>query len=878
MPVLKNTITLSVVNDGAKGDTGKGIQSTTRYYCLEVSSEAPSKPTTNPPGSKWTTTEPSYTTGNTSYLYITDLTVYTDSTFLYSDVSLSSSYEAAKAAYAKAVNAETEIEKTNEAVALRATKNEVTETLKDYATTAAMNSAIEVKADEITSTVEANYSTTAEMNSAIEQKANEITSSVNETLSDYSTTTQMNSAIEQKANAITSTVNETLSDYSTTSEMNSAIEQKATEISSSVSATYATKTEVTSAVDGIQVGGTNLFTGTRDFSGDAWINSDLWSVDAEYKGFSVRVKDSAFGGLTQEITVTAGEKYVFSCYAKQYSGGETRFYCVVPGATSITDKDRFVVTAVNWSWRRIEIAFTVTADGVIRPRLESTVADKRLYVCGIKLEKGTKATDWSPAPEDAENRISTAETQIAQNAEDIVLRATKTEVEGGRNYLPALSKATGAISPYVTCQYDVDNGTYILTATGGAGSFPQIYKSGIACRALAGKKCLFHAEAISRSREDLDPRVYVNFFDSDGTSLSSHRLDAGVLSTTMNVSANATTMQYIIRLDQNKAQVAGDIAGFKGLKLEVGTTATDWTPALEDPARGVKTSSITVDADSIDIDTGGSLNLNGADVTLSSGSTMAIESGGSLNLNGADVVLNADASMTIQSGGTFQLTAPEENESYIRFGDADTPNFSASASGDVVAQTLRIAGMWPLLAAMAGLKVSVAQTAPSGSNILWIKPSTTSRKDYTYQQSGSDVYIVGEGQQVTLAQADTSTLSGSTFTYTVTLPISEYAGKTHSNVQIYTYLINGSTTVDMGYKQITLYAWVNTTLTYTVTSSVNLASAAGNITLKINTKKDGGNYTTSGIRVQRGGNISASIVSDQGSTSGAQSCQVYYIP
>lgn len=155
-------------NTGAKGDTGatgKGVKSNTRYYCLQTSATKPSKPTTNPPDSKWTTTEPSYTTGSTSYLYTVDLTVYTDNSFLYSDVSLSSSYEAAKAAYAKAVNAETEISKTNEEVALKASKNEVTETLKGYATTASMNAAITTKANEITSSVAATYTTKNEFNS-----------------------------------------------------------------------------------------------------------------------------------------------------------------------------------------------------------------------------------------------------------------------------------------------------------------------------------------------------------------------------------------------------------------------------------------------------------------------------------------------------------------------------------------------------------------------------------------------------------------------------------------------------------------------------------------------------------------------------------------
>ena len=77
-----------------------------RYYLLQSStSAAPSKPATNPPGGSWQTTEPSYTAGSTNTLYFVDLTIMSDETFEYSDVSKSSSYEAAKEAYNAAIAA-----------------------------------------------------------------------------------------------------------------------------------------------------------------------------------------------------------------------------------------------------------------------------------------------------------------------------------------------------------------------------------------------------------------------------------------------------------------------------------------------------------------------------------------------------------------------------------------------------------------------------------------------------------------------------------------------------------------------------------------------------------------------------------------------------
>lgn len=103
--ISKTEITLTRVVD---------IASNVRYYKLESSTAvAPSKPTENPP-SDWSTTEPSYTSGSTNTLYFVDCTIYSNGTFKYSDVSKSSSYEAAKEAYNKAQAAQETVDKTRQ--------------------------------------------------------------------------------------------------------------------------------------------------------------------------------------------------------------------------------------------------------------------------------------------------------------------------------------------------------------------------------------------------------------------------------------------------------------------------------------------------------------------------------------------------------------------------------------------------------------------------------------------------------------------------------------------------------------------------------------------------------------------------------------------
>ena len=87
------TITISKYRD---------TSSITRYYKLQASTASkPAKPTTLTP-SGWTDTEPTYTSGSTNTLYFVDRYVFSDGTFQYTEVSKSTSYEAAKEAYNKA--------------------------------------------------------------------------------------------------------------------------------------------------------------------------------------------------------------------------------------------------------------------------------------------------------------------------------------------------------------------------------------------------------------------------------------------------------------------------------------------------------------------------------------------------------------------------------------------------------------------------------------------------------------------------------------------------------------------------------------------------------------------------------------------------------
>lgn len=414
MILASDIITLARVNDGAKGATGKGVKSNTRYYCLQAPATKPSKPTTNPPDSKWTATEPSYTTGSASYLYTVDLTVYTDNSFLYSEVSLSSSYEAAKAAYAKAVNAETEISKTNEEVALKASKNEVTETLQGYATTEAMNSAITVKANEINSNVEANYTTKADFDSRVSSAETRITQNETNIKSKASQTelsglTTRVSAAEQNISAA-----------------NAAIEQKAsiTEVSGLTTRVSAAEQSIDAAnaqiqlkvskteFDSLQIGGRNLLQGTHSSA-----------VSYTYPSSSSYTD----GWIVTSTVPLNGGTYTLSFWAKStVNGDRARVHFYNPSnITSVTGSQGQKGTAadglcdfvLSTTLTKYWVIYTIPESGdstrdVILPRLYPGHGTGTVTVKWEKLEEGNKATDWSPAPEDAATSVKTTTVTI----------------------------------------------------------------------------------------------------------------------------------------------------------------------------------------------------------------------------------------------------------------------------------------------------------------------------------------------------------------------------------------------------------------------------------------------------------------------------------
>lgn len=185
--------------------------------------------------------------------------------------------------------------------------------------------------------------------------------------------------------------------------------------------------------------------------------------------------DSAFTNrtITNATTFTAanGKYYRLKIYANHTGTASSENYTnsysdlrLLPSdisKTSITPSrslvDKGTSHVLSTTWKRYTGIITSTAtvpDGTMS--FSTSPNGVPIAVANIKLEKGNKATDWTPAPEDIDNRFDAAETRITQaetsietTNNQIALKAsteTVTEIGNRANQLDkALSDALTTI-------------------------------------------------------------------------------------------------------------------------------------------------------------------------------------------------------------------------------------------------------------------------------------------------------------------------------------------------------------------------------------------------------------------------------------------------
>ena len=180
-----------------------------------------------------------------------------------------------------------------------------------------------------------------------------------------------------------------------------------------------TAEELASKIASVRVGGVNLFKGSKDFSG-SWVNLGNWTRESEkYQGMTVMSRVGTWFGISQAFETQKGEVYTLSFYIKSSIDRDRVNVYFTHASTNQLARTSPYMSSVNISneWQRTSVTFEITESGFILPRIERFNTEARVYVAGLKLERGNISTDYSEAPEDIEGQISIVESSFRQRAD-----------------------------------------------------------------------------------------------------------------------------------------------------------------------------------------------------------------------------------------------------------------------------------------------------------------------------------------------------------------------------------------------------------------------------------------------------------------------------
>lgn len=186
----------------------------------------------------------------------------------------------------------------------------------------------------------------------------------------------------------------------------SQAETKITQNSEAI-ALRATKTEVTSAIDNVNVGGSNLLIGTGDWSQGTNIKPTGTYQNVSYiqsTGVASTYVDMCHWNFINFLEPDTD--YVLSFWAKVSKRCRICSYLYPQVTTDSSDGSTVADREIeNTEWERYNVKWHTRTDfsgdkNIIPLRIMPDQPDVTVYIAGVKFEKGNKSTDWSPAPED----------------------------------------------------------------------------------------------------------------------------------------------------------------------------------------------------------------------------------------------------------------------------------------------------------------------------------------------------------------------------------------------------------------------------------------------------------------------------------------------
>lgn len=374
------------------------------------------------------------------------------------------------------------------------------------------------------------------------------------------------------------------------------------------------------AVNSIQVGARNIFLTSGQFGNSIsnWKNNGgglIIDSSLKYNGYNTIRTVVGSGIVGNWYKLQNGEVYTYS--AMIYSSGSATGSGSSPlhywsgkdnvnqGKISVIKCDTNVIAG---KWKLCYITFRLTNDAdSFRPFIYwGGIQSLTFNIAYLKLEKGNKPTDWSPAPEDTDTaisgldgRITANKTSITQLSTEISLKASKEELDslgetvaknsseinlmpdkislaveniqiGGRNLaLNSVRIVTRSVTyPMSKSSFDLRGKTITI-------SFEYEYTN-VSTGTIAQQRRFGFEWGVSVPSGALYYGCWVQLpASSIGLSGNGKKITTHILAS--DITSNLTTAPVHI-------QVLGGIVKIWNFKLEEGNKPTDWSPAPEDQA------------------------------------------------------------------------------------------------------------------------------------------------------------------------------------------------------------------------------------------------------------------------------------------------------
>ena len=372
-------------------------------------------------------------------------------------------------------------------------------------------------------------------------------------------TTNIN-GISTKVSKVTSVIGDNGENFTSFKKDYSDFKQTMNGFKTTVGQTYVTKDDF----DGLEIGGRNLLLYSQtirahnDYYNVGWLTDEVetfngcpvWSVKNQWGKLAWLFKSHVIDrGL-----VKVGDTLTYSLYAKTNNASGKSINC---SYRFKGDANAYWFNGsgfnVGTSWARYSVTFTVTKDMLAADTymteigFEETASmsgDDKVYYACPKLERGTKATDYTPAPED--NEI---------NGQNLVSNLPSNWEQGSINYTANL--AYGSLKSTLVSRLRTKD------------VFP-----------VSGNITISAGTSTNSSKEELN--FYYVLFDINKKSISHGDTWQSLTSPKIINCGNAKYMAIILRWGSGSTAITPSDISQICLKIERGTSATPFTLAPED--------------------------------------------------------------------------------------------------------------------------------------------------------------------------------------------------------------------------------------------------------------------------------------------------------